>query len=419
MLKEGICLTLMLLVACLHPGQAQEASGMPAELEISLDRPAKQTLGYRASGTIPFQLPDKDDTFVATVMMPGDWHVDPVSRKCRLNRFVGALKIVGRRNQNRLALALSFTLEIVPPEVLRPACGDDKAIETISQFMANTGSLARAEFTLFVADGSNDERTVEDSSHLGKLTGKLTLHLACPSGLVVSESAPMVSVLPAETVPWPLLFDDSKTSAELSTIAAEPSGVVGLTRPSKPYPPAAFFFVGIRRSALRQGFCYWVRSIQVQFTPVEILIASKYPAGTCEYKVILEHEMLHYQDLQSLFRRYEALVLAALRQADLPTIERPAFVGSVVEGTSQSKMRLQNTLQPIYALMEQTLLADADARDGPEQRLMSWNQCPAWYAGLAGERTRVSFPSDLGQKSMQLVPERAASELSIQMSKER
>lgn len=170
--------------------------------------------------------------------------------------------------------------------------------------------------------------------------------------------------------------------------------MVGLTHPSKPYPPVAFFRPASRNATLKQGVCFWVRSVEVKFTPVEILLANKYPSGSCEYKVIREHEMLHYQDLQALFIRYQALVGAALRKADLPTVERPMFVDSVVEGTNQSKARLQSTLLPIYRSMEKALQADADARDGPEQRMLSWSKCPSWHAPVTLQATS---PSLIGQ----------------------
>ena len=67
--------------------------------------------------------------------------------------------------------------------------------------MVTTGNLKSTEFTLFVADGCNEERTVEDSQQLGNLTGKVTLHLACPVRLVDSESVPAISVLPSEACP--------------------------------------------------------------------------------------------------------------------------------------------------------------------------------------------------------------------------
>ena len=88
---------------------------------------------------------------------------------------------------------------------------------------------------------------------------------------------------------------------------------------------------------------------------MEMLLANKYPDESCEYRVIREHEMLHYQDLQMLFIRYQALVTSALRQAGFSTIERPIFVESVIVRTSQSKTRLLSTLQPIYASMERDL----------------------------------------------------------------
>ena len=212
-LKYGLPLASMLLLAFLTPGQAQEPDEMPAELEISLDGAAKLGLGYHISGTIPLQLPDGDAPFVVKTRMRAYWRLIPVQRKCRLNVAFIPLQVAGRRNQNRLTLALSLA-----PQILRPACGDDGPIATTPKFMVNTGHLNSTEFTLFVADGSNDERTVEDSSHLGKVTGKVALHLACPVRLGARESVPAISVLPTDTVPWPLLFDNSKTSEELRVI---------------------------------------------------------------------------------------------------------------------------------------------------------------------------------------------------------
>jgi hypothetical protein len=413
MLEYRLLLASMLLIAFLNSGQAQEAGEMPGELEISLGRAAEQGYGYHISGTIPLQLPDGDDSFIVQAKMRAYWRFISTDRKCRLNLAFIALRIVGRRNHDRLTLKLSLT-----PEVLRPACSDDKPTETTDQFVVNTGSLNSTEFTLFVADGSNEERTVEDSPQLGKLTGKVTLHLACPVRLVDSESVPVISVLPSEAAPWPLRFDDSKTSEELSALVARPSGVVGLTRPSTPYPPLAFFRIASRPAALRRGFCFSIRSIQVEFTPVEMLLANKYPDESCEYKVIREHEMLHYQDLQNLFVRYQALVIAALRQAGFPTVERPILVESVMVGTSQSKTRLQSTLQPIYASMERDLQADVDARDAPEQRVLSWSKCPNWYARIIGVRHRAaSYPPRMDGETMRLAPKKTTSEFSSQPNK--
>lgn len=225
----------------------------------------------------------------------------------------------------------------------------------------------------------------------------------------LGESVPVISVLPTNTVPWPLVFDDSKTSAELSAIAARPSDVVGLTRPTKPFPPMAFFRTASKHAALRQGHCFWVESIRLEFTPVQILLASEYSPGSCEYRVTREHEMLHYQDMQILFIRYQALVKAALRQAGFPTAERPVFVASMMEGMNQTSTRLQNTLQPIYALMQQALHADADRRDAPLERVLTWSKCTNWYESSTGgwpnesatplvpEETVSKFPSQPNQ----------------------
>jgi hypothetical protein len=111
--------------------------------------------------------------------------------------------------------------------------------------------------------------------------------------------------------------------------------------------------------------------------------------------------MLHYRDMQILFIRYQALVVAALRQAGFPTAERPVFVASVMEGESQINTQLQNTLQPIYALMDQALQADADRRDAPEERALTWSKCTNWHARSTDMRPNAS--------ATHLVPEEPAS----------
>lgn len=390
LLECRLLLASMLSIAFLNLGHAQASDEMPAELEISLDRAANHGPGYHLSGTIPLHLSDRDGVFFLKTQVRAYWRATPVYRNCQSKVAVIRVQGVGTQDQDRITLALSLT-----PEVLRPACGGDTPRQAAYKLTAHTGDLDSTEFTLLFADGSSDERTVEDSPRRGKLTGKLTLHLACPVKFVINESAPVISVSPVDPTPWPLMIDDTKTSAELSALASSASGVVGLTRPRKPYPPVALFRPVSRPAALGQGFCLWVNSIQVDFAPVEILLANKYRAESCEYNVIREHEMLHYQDQQSLFRRHQELVAATLRQAGLPTIERPIFAASVMDGTDQIKARLQSTLQPIYASMEKTLRADAAARDTPEQRLLSWSKCPNWSRSLPSARPAGTV--DLGR----------------------
>jgi hypothetical protein len=64
MLKYRLLSASMLLIAFLNLGLAQEHGEMPAELEVRLDRAVRQGLGYHLSGTIPLQLPDRDDVFL-------------------------------------------------------------------------------------------------------------------------------------------------------------------------------------------------------------------------------------------------------------------------------------------------------------------------------------------------------------------
>jgi hypothetical protein len=145
MFKYRLLSASTLLIAFLNLGHAQEVGAMPAELEISLDRAAEQGLGYHISGTIPLQLPEGDDHFLVKTKMRAYWRLTSAHHKCPLNVAFITVQVVGRRNHDRLTLALSLT-----PEVLRPACGDDGPRETTYKFMINTGNLNSTKFTLFV-----------------------------------------------------------------------------------------------------------------------------------------------------------------------------------------------------------------------------------------------------------------------------
>jgi hypothetical protein len=80
-------------------------------------------------------------------------------------------------------------------------------------------------------------------------------------------------------------------------------------------------------------------------------------------------------------------------------------------------MLLQSTLQPIYALMERDLRADADARDAPEQRVVSWSKCPNWYERFTDVPRRASLSSEQSGEAIHLEPRQTAKEFSSQRNK--
>ena len=101
--------------------------------------------------------------------------------------------------------------------------------------------------------------------------------------------------------------------------------------------------------------------------------------------------------------------MAALRQAGFPQYSDPFLSGLSWKLQIRAKLDYEARFSPSTPLMKKARQADADARDAPEQRVLTWSKCTDWYL-RSTVRPTASLPSDLNRETMHLVPEQTASE---------
>ena len=106
-------------------------------------------------------------------------------------------------------------------------------------------------------------------------------------------------------------------------------------------------------------------------------IASEYPPGGCNYRIIREHEGLHVAFAHDTFREWaprieQALREAAERIAPQVTATDPARVSREIEG------RLKAALQPAFDGFRADLSARNAGIDTAENYRKTLALCPRW-----------------------------------------
>ena len=130
----------------------------------------------------------------------------------------------------------------------------------------------------------------------------------------------------------------------------------------------------------RQGdgpYCHYLTKVEGQLTLTQMMVyvASNYPVGSCEYKVVLEHENTHVRITRDMIDRYSlrlenALRSAARRISPLVTVER--------SGVEQISQRLNAELEPLMKqFREDTARANA-VIDTPENYRKTTARCSNW-----------------------------------------
>ena len=114
-----------------------------------------------------------------------------------------------------------------------------------------------------------------------------------------------------------------------------------------------------------------------RITRLFVDIASEYPPGGCNYRVIREHEGLHVAFAHDTFREWtprieQALRDAAERIAPQVTATDPARVRAEMEG------QLKAALQPAFNGFRADLSARNASIDTPENYRKTLAQCPRW-----------------------------------------
>jgi len=135
----------------------------------------------------------------------------------------------------------------------------------------------------------------------------------------------------------------------------------------------------------RQGkagpYRIWASSVEVifQFDRMDVYLSSKYPVGSCQYKVILGHENQHVAINQRTLAKYKALMLQALRSSrDIPTKAHPLTVANLDQGKARIAANIDGILYPLYERFKKEVGTENGKIDTPANYRRTQALCRDW-----------------------------------------
>jgi hypothetical protein len=126
------------------------------------------------------------------------------------------------------------------------------------------------------------------------------------------------------------------------------------------------------------SLCAQVASVsgRLTYTDFTVYVARTYAPGSCQYEVILGHEMEHVAIHRETYERYLPLIQARLEEA--ARTQPPFRVRHGGEAAAFAVARLQEAVDPLLAALD----AEAKRRnaeiDSPANYHRLTNRCPSW-----------------------------------------
>lgn len=124
--------------------------------------------------------------------------------------------------------------------------------------------------------------------------------------------------------------------------------------------------------------CVWVADVQVTVgePEMDVYVASNYPVGSCEYKVVLQHEKQHVAINQAVVKAYGPRIGTALRNA----VHRMfPMVMARREELDQLPQRMLRAIEPAAHGMQAELQARNGEIDTPENYRRTRELCSNWF----------------------------------------
>lgn len=135
-------------------------------------------------------------------------------------------------------------------------------------------------------------------------------------------------------------------------------------------------------TATRRGSVQaWFDAVTVELAIDEavIHIPTEYPAGSCEYRAIFEHERKHARLAGEKAKEFrERLEDAMIYAEDLPTAEFPMKASDAGDAAEQLKRKIAAVTDPVYREFEESLDRAQDELDRPDPYDAVYKACSGW-----------------------------------------
>ena len=178
-------------------------------------------------------------------------------------------------------------------------------------------------------------------------------------------------------VPQMRLHHD-RTRAELNNISFHlpRAKVLGLAKTGLRFK----WRVNYTSNPFGDAFCFWVNRVELtlRYPSPDIYVAREYRPGTCQFRVILEHEKEHYRISRAVLQRYAPRLQTALASLTIPTGLRPVLVESPEAARDQVQALMRRHVDPIHREMARNLRKVQAEMDSPTEYRRTFKQCRDW-----------------------------------------
>ena len=130
----------------------------------------------------------------------------------------------------------------------------------------------------------------------------------------------------------------------------------------------------------KKQYCFWVASadVDISYHQLEVIIASEYEPGSCEYEAVLDHEYEHVEVAQEILRPYAKQISAALASVAIPTFHQPSIANSPEDAREEVEAIFRSTLHPVRDKINRALEVNQAVVDTKENYRRTWRRCKNW-----------------------------------------
>ncbi len=136
------------------------------------------------------------------------------------------------------------------------------------------------------------------------------------------------------------------------------------------------------------GYCVYLTSVDVDFgwNRVEVYVPSEFPKGSCEYKVVLDHENQHVAINRALLREFAPRLRARIEKVLAGT--KPYYTRSREGGTDAALGDLNKQLSGMLKEFEALQISRNAGIDSPSNYQALSAMCKDWDRGAPAPQTR-------------------------------
>ncbi len=174
-------------------------------------------------------------------------------------------------------------------------------------------------------------------------------------------------------------YDHSRSLAEIGTLSGKPAAIgfitSGFTRGvySTGY---SFSFESAPRKG--GGACVTLKEVKgrINYESLTVFVARDYKKGSCQYKVVLDHEMEHVAIFRKVFNKHVPRIRRKMEV--VARSMRPFWVSRVERAGKEMEKRLNAALKPLVNAMEREKVKKNAAIDTETNYRKITARCRKW-----------------------------------------